>query len=554
MKISTNTNTINGALFSRMLRSGAATLDANRQLVNELNVFPIPDGDTGDNMSMTMASGVAALDEENSGSLAAAASQAAKGMLFGARGNSGVILSRIFAGFSSGLNGASEADVRVLGKAFESGVDEAYRAVSVPVEGTILTVYKDAVAYAGKRIGNDSTIESYFDHFLVELRRSLERTPELLPVLAKAGVVDSGGAGFIYIAEGMKKALEDTGASPQYLPEEKKNTLDLSLFDENSELTYGYCTEFLLRLQNSKKGPERFNIEEARKWLDSIGDSVVLFQEGTVIKGHVHTKAPGDVLNYGQQFGEFLTTKIENMTLQHNETHRHDIERSALKKPRKSCGIVSVAAGNGLRELFYSLGCDVVVDGGQCMNPSAEDLIVAFSRVNASRIYVYPNNSNILMTAQQAASLYKEAEICIIPSKTIGEGYAAISMLDTDNPDAQAVIEEQKEIISGIITGAVSQAVRDTEQDGIMVHKNEFIGFVGDTIYNSLPSRNEALISLAQALYAGNYDIAIVCCGEGVSAAESEEIYSRLSADFKKTEIIIIDGQQPVYDYFLILE
>ncbi len=311
--------------------------------VNDLNVFPIPDGDTGENMFMTIDAGVVALPDD-ARPLGETAKLAANGMLLGARGNSGVILSRIFAGIARGLEGAEEADLRTLHAAMESGVKESYSAVAVPVEGTILTVYRDAVRYAGSRITGGSTLETYFTDLHYELCRSLERTPDLLDVLKEAGVVDSGGAGFVYIAEGMRRAIA--------------GEVDV-LSDSGSE---------------------------KRKNVDLVGDSVVCFREGTVVKVHVHTRKPGDVFNYMQQFGEFLTMKIENMTLQHNEVHGGASFKSKIEKPRKPYGIVSVAAGKGIRSAFRELGCDVVVDGGQSMNPSAEDMISAFEEINADVI------------------------------------------------------------------------------------------------------------------------------------------------------------------------
>ena len=546
------TRTMDGILFANMIRGGAASLSANRQLVNDLNVFPIPDGDTGDNMFMTIDSGVSALEEKNNASLGHTASTAAKGMLLGARGNSGVILSRIFAGISQGLEGVDSADVVLLDKAFESGISEAYRAVSVPVEGTILTVYKDAVHYAGSQIKTDTTLESYFDNFLEELRRSLQRTPELLDVLREAGVVDSGGAGFIYIAEGMLLALKG-----QMLTQEKTQkpakAVDYSLFDENSVLTYGYCTEFLLRLQKAKGDPEQFDLEAFKDYLNLVGDSVVAFQEGTIVKVHVHTMKPGEVLSYCQQYGEFLTTKIENMTLQHNEHTLHQ-QMEPPRLPHKTYGFVSVAAGQGIKEVFVSLGCDVVVDGGQSMNPSTEDFLSAFRKINADHILVYPNNSNIILTAQQAASLYQEAKVDIIPTKTIGEGYAAISQLDTEKKDIPTILAEQQEIISGVVTGIVSQSVRDTEQNGLTICKDDYIGFVGDTIYQTAADKNAALLALAADLHLERYDIALIICGASVTPKESEAVYQAFQQRYPQTETYMIDGQQPIYDYILTLE
>lgn len=550
-----NTKELNGVLYADLIRRGAAELRGNVKTVNDLNVFPIPDGDTGDNMYMTISAGVSQLGSEEIPSLGEAARIAANGMLLGARGNSGVILSRIFAGIAKGLDGVESADVPTLDKAMHSGVKESYSAVSVPVEGTILTVYKDAVRFASMRISKASTMESYFDDLLFELKRSLERTPDLLDVLREAGVVDSGGAGFIYIAEGMRRALDGELAElAEGFEARSGKNVDLNAFTEDSVLEFGYCTEFLLRLQRSKVDIENFDLEGLIRWLNSVGDSVVAFREGSVVKVHVHTMKPGDIINHVQQYGEFLTMKMENMTLQHNETHGSKDFEPRRRKPHKPYGIVSVAAGKGIKDAFVSLNCDVVVDGGQSMNPSAEDLISAFKEINADVIFVFPNNSNIIMTANQAASLYKDAEVRVVPSKTIGEGYAAISMLDTSSNDPDAIIAELEEVIAGVVTGIVSQAVRDTSRDGVEVRKDDYIGFVGDKIYTDSADRTEASLGLIEALRAQRYDIMIIVAGESVPAEETDAFYRQLRQKYRRTEIIVIDGGQPIYDYIIILE
>ena len=549
------TTNLSGVLFANMIKGGAQNLSNNKQIVNELNVFPIPDGDTGDNMSMTIDSGFAALGDTGDATLEAVSSSAAKGMLLGARGNSGVILSRIFAGIAKGFLGAASADVRLLGDAFMNGVEEAYGAVSVPVEGTILTVYKDAVEYANSRIDDDTTLEAYFDNFNEELRRSLDRTPSLLAVLREAGVVDSGGAGFVYIAEGMKKAL--AGEIDEDTHDHSSNAakkVDISSFNADSELKYGYCTEFLLQLLNSKTDTANFDIDGLSSYLNAVGDSVVCFLEGTIVKVHVHTLAPGDVLNHCQQYGEFLTLKIENMTLQHNETIIRNRFEEHLKKPHKKYAIVSVASGEGIKNTFLSLGADAVVDGSQSMNPSAEDFVKAFEKIDAETIFVFPNNGNIVMTAKQAAELYTAADVRVIPSKTIGEGYSAISMLDTSSGDTDAIIADAMECISGVVTGLVSKAVRDTEKDGVSVKCGDYIGFVGDTIYNDDADRTGAALDLAEKLDAGKYDVVLLICGADVEQGESEALYKTLCEKYKRTEFIMIDGGQPIFDYIIILE
>lgn len=544
---------LNGALFAAMIKNGAAALKNKKTEVNDLNVFPIPDGDTGENMFMTIDAGVVALSEE-SGSLGETAKQAANGMLLGARGNSGVILSRIFAGIARGLEGVEEADIPTLHAAMESGVKESYSAVAVPVEGTILTVYSDAVRYAGSRVTGGSTLETYFNDLHYELCRSLERTPDLLDVLKEAGVVDSGGAGFVYITEGMQRALSgEVDILSEGISEKRKN-VDLNAFTEDSVLEFGYCTEFLLRLQRAKVDLDTFDVNSLIDWLNSVGDSVVCFREGTVVKVHVHTRKPGDVFNYVQQFGEFLTMKIENMTLQHNEAHGGESFKSKVEKPRKPYGIVSVAAGKGIQNAFRELGCDVVVDGGQSMNPSAEDLISAFKEINADVIFVFPNNSNIMMTAQQAAEIYDGSDVRVVPSKTIGDGYAAISMLDTDSGDTDAILAQLSEIIDGVETGTVSRAVRDAEKDGVKVVKDDYIGFVDDTILVDDSDRTQTALALAEKMKAGRYDIMLVCIGADVPAEESERLCAALSKTYRRTEVVPIDGGQPIYDYIIILE
>lgn len=556
-----NTQLLDGSLFASMVRCGTANLAANRKIVNDLNVFPIPDGDTGDNMYMTMDSGAAELREPDS-SLGAAAANAAKGMLLGARGNSGVILSRIFAGIAHGLRGVDRADLPTFSHAFSQGVEEAYRAVSVPVEGTILTVYKDAVSYAAGRLTEESSFESYFSDFMTELHCSLDRTPELLDVLKDAGVVDSGGAGFIYIAEGMQSALSGESL-PARIPETASAGAeaasggaapDIFLFTEDSTLEYGYCTEFLLRLQRSKVDLAHFALEEITDWLNAVGESVVCFRDGSIVKVHVHTRTPGEILNRMQRYGEFLTLKIENMTLQHNENRPAEQASSMTRKPHKAYGIVAVAAGKGIRETFSALGCDAVVDGGQSMNPSAEDFLKAFETINADTILVFPNNGNVILTAQQAAGLYDRADIRVVPTKNLGEGYAAVSMLDTGSGDTDAILASLEEVIHGVVTGHVSPANRNTVKDGVAVHSGDYIGFAGDVIYVDASDRTEAAAVLAEKLHAERFDILLLVSGQGVPDAEASALLERLRKAFPRMEIIPLQGGQPVYDYVLILE
>ena len=399
---------IDANLYLNLIRGGAAALAAHRQTVNDLNVFPIPDGDTGDNMFMTIQAGCHAAGS----SLPEMAKAVSTGMLMGARGNSGVILSRIYAGIAKGLEGV---------------VEESYHAVSEPVEGTILTVFREgAQAAAGSK-----DLKEYFDQLVTSMNLSLQHTPELLDVLKKAGVVDSGGAGLLYIAEGMRAALN--GRSPVEAGDDGNSAMGenvvmagpdrpsvemLNAFTEDSVLEFGYCTEFILRLQRSKVNLDTFDETVLSDWLSQNGESLVFFRDGSIVKVHVHTRTPGDILNHCQQYGEFLTLKVENMTLQHHENHMDE----RFKQGRKAYGVVTVASGAGLAETFQELGADVVIEGGQTMNPSVERFIQAFNEIEADTIFVLPNNSNILLTARQAAELYDKADIRVIPCKTLGEG------------------------------------------------------------------------------------------------------------------------------------
>lgn len=543
------THTIDGTTYLNMLRAGAAQLDLNREAVNDLNVFPIPDGDTGDNMFMTINSGAAKTDVSDSISMTA--SDAARGMLLGARGNSGVILSRLFSGLAKGMRDADAIDTKGFINALQSGVDEAYSAVSTPVEGTILTVCRESTQKLTD--ASPESFEELFDILLPAMSDSLEHTPEQLDVLKEAGVVDSGGAGLVYIVQGMREGLGSKSFEPASGAADAVSPVDLDAFTEDSVLEYGYCTEFLLRLQRSKTDIDSFDTDAFTAWLNSVGDSVVCFKEGSIVKVHVHTKTPGDILNHCQKYGEFLTTKIENMTLQHNGSHGMQELKLRSKEYKKPYGLVAVASGDGLRELFISLGCDAVVDGGQSMNPSAEDLVRAFDEVGAEMIYVFPNNSNIILTAQQAAQLYGGSDVRVIRTKTIGEGYAAVSMFDPSAGSADEIAAQLNEIAADVVTGMVSVASRDVSGE-VAVVKGDYIGFVGDHIYVDSKTPEEAMLGLCESLNAGSRDILLILAGADPDDDAAAAMADELSARYRRSEVIMINGGQPIYDYILILE
>jgi DAK2 domain fusion protein YloV len=436
---------LDGPMFVELLRGGVIYLSANCQEVNDLNVFPIPDGDTGENMMRTINGGLSYAEKCEDDSLSSVAQAAAKGMILNARGNSGVILSQLAAGLADGFEDCDEADAEKIAYALKSGVERAYSAVMNPTEGTMLTVARESTEYVNKRIGNDSTVDSVLEDCLAEMDRSLQRTPDLLDVLKEAGVIDSGGAGLVYIVQGAYSVLRGETLSSHIGTTEVKQ-VDITKFNSDSIMRFGYCTEFLLQLQNSKIYIGDFSAEKFRDELSDFGNSIVCFQMDSIVKVHIHTMNPGDVLNHCQKYGEFLTMKIENMTLQHNSTyHESDVEEEE-REPAEYASVI-VATGYGVCEVMRSLGADVIIEGGQGNNPSAETFLDAFRAANAKTVFVFPNNSNIIMTAKQAADLCEDCDVRVIESRDIGQCYAAMTMTNYDLKDADAVEENFKEAI-----------------------------------------------------------------------------------------------------------
>lgn len=542
--------TLDGILFARMINSGAANLKAHAKEVNDLNVFPIPDGDTGDNMLMTMMGGVHH-DTNSCESLCEMADRVSSGMLLSARGNSGVILSQFFEGIKNGFAGLQTADTKEIGEAFRQGVKQAYSSVMTPTEGTILTIVREATEYACEQ--NTNTPEAFLDAFIDEAKRSLARTPELLPVLKKAGVVDSGAAGLIYIVDGMMRAVIGEDIADFSEVSEKTQELDLDAFDEDSVLEFGYCTELLVRLQNIKTNISAFDVKVITDYLQTIGDSIVTVRNGSIVKLHVHTMTPQKVLDFCQQYGEFLKVKIENMSLQHNNTITEEKE-NVLVKERKKYGVVAVACGEGLKETFRERGADVIVDGGQSMNPSAEDFITAFDEVNADVIFVFPNNGNIILTAEQAAHLYDKSDVRVIESTTIGAGYASLAMLDTSSGDTNAIVEDLRTAMDGVITAEISHCVRDATIDGKEIHTGDYIGFVGKEMLSVNESRLVTVCESIDALNFSRYDFCILICGKDATDEEAQRIEAYIKARYKNKELYIINGGQDVYDYIVIVE
>jgi len=547
---------IDGIAYSNMLKRAAINLQNHAGEINDLNVFPIPDGDTGDNMLLTLMGGVDALKDEKV-SLAEVSRSVANGMLFSARGNSGVILSQFFDGIAAGFSETEIADSRQLTKAFRMGVKHAYNAVMKPTEGTILTVARDATEFASTK--KDESAEEFFGSFIEEGKRSLDRTPDLLPMLKKAGVVDSGAAGLICIVEGMFSAL-DGDKSYDYTQlntmqaANSSSEIDLDAFNEDSVLEFGYCTELLVRLQNAKTDIENFDVSVITDFLQTIGDSIAAFKTGSIVKIHVHTKTPDKVLAFCQQYGEFLKLKIENMTLQHNSTMSDENKDSDNENTeRKPYAVVAVACGEGIQQTFREIGADVIVEGGQSMNPSSEDFLKAFDKVNADTIFVFPNNSNVILAAKQAAQLYKKADVRIINSKTIGDGYAALTMTDGELTNPDEVEEVFNMGMQNVITAEVSQCVRDADMQDVQVHKGDYIGFVGKNILSAEPNRKAATIAMCDRIDWSVHDICILINGVDSTAEEAEEIKKHIE-DKHGIEVYCVEGKQEIYSYILIAE
>lgn len=551
-----NEREIDGSLLISMLVGGLNSLKAAAEEINDLNVFPIPDGDTGDNMVSTMTGGVRAAAALGGASCGEVAAAAARGMLLGARGNSGVILSQMFAGIADGLSGVARADARTIASAFSEGVKHAYASLSDPVEGTILTVMRMAADYAKKRIDGSSAPDTYFTDYLSEAERALQLTPDLLPVLKEAGTVDSGGAGLCAIISGFLAALSGRGgAFEEVAVAASAPAPDISLFTEDSELTIGYCTEFLLRLTRKKTDLEKFSIDDFREKLNEYGNSVVAFRQGSIVKVHVHVTEPWQVLKYAQSFGEFLTLKVENMNIQHSEVEeRKSAPEFRRRGARKDFGVVAVCGGKGLCDAFRELGADVVIDGEKHGNPSVELLMEAFDAANADTIFVLPDNPNITVAAEEAASMYRTSRVRVLNTRNFGEGYVALSALDCSCGDGDEIFGAMESEVASCESGMVARAVRAADMNGVLVSEDDYIAISGKKILLAAKDKTDAAVGLASALGADGRDFIIVFCGADVSGEERAACREKMEAAFPSAEYYEIDGGQKVYDFIIVLQ
>lgn len=541
---------ITGTLFKDMVICGANTLHNNHPEIDALNVFPVPDGDTGTNMSLTFNAGANEIRNMDSNDIYEISKKLSKGLLMGARGNSGVILSQIFRGFSMGLEGYQEADAVVLANALQQGAKIAYKAVMRPVEGTILTVIREASDAVVKYAKKDMEIEDVFSYFVEEAKLSLDRTPDLLPVLKEVGVVDSGGAGLLLVFTGFMSGL--IGEKIEFMEVTSLESMDILEGINNDEEGFGYCTEFIVRLEPSLIN--KFSEDQMKKELSKIpGESIVVVQDEEIVKVHVHTLKPGNALNIAQRFGEFVKLKIENMQEQHNTIM--DATAMPVKSVRaaKETAVISVCAGSGLEAAFLELHCDYVVSGGQTMNPSTEDMVQAVRDVNAKNVLILPNNSNIIMTAQQTATVLEgEVNVVVIPTKTIPQGLSACIMF---NPDVglDDNITEMKEAIANVKTGQVTFAIKDTNIDGVEIRANDYMAICEKDIVDCKDTKMKALKITLNKLIDNESELVTLIVGEDVVDEEVEEIESYMEDNFD-VELEVINGKQPVYSFIIGVE
>ncbi|WP_027107545.1 DAK2 domain-containing protein [Lacticigenium naphthae] len=544
--------------FRAMVAVGQQRLEKNVDYVNSLNVFPVPDGDTGTNMNLSFSSGAQAVKDSSSEKIGELAQSLAKGLLMGARGNSGVILSQLFRGFSQSLKGKEELTAEEFASAFRYGVETAYKAVMKPVEGTILTVARES-AKAGERKSKETDdIVEVMKTVVKSAHKALEKTPDLLPILKEVGVVDSGGQGLLYIYEGFLSVLSGEDFSLEDLASEKnldemvraEHHRNVSSHINTEDITYGYCTEIMVRLNEGETVDSQFDYEEFRNYLDGLGDSLLVVADDEIVKVHVHTERPGEVMNYGQKFGSLMKIKVDNMREQHSSLMDNDGEKQV--KELKEYGVIAVSSGEGIKKLFESVGVDYVISGGQTMNPSTEDFLKAMKSVPAKHYILLPNNKNILMAAEQAA-IVSETPTVVVPTKTIPEGLTAMLGYNPTNElesNKDAMISE----IEQVITGQVTYAIRDTEIDGIKIKKDDYMGIINGSIKLAEANLFEAALATVGMMLEEDSEILTILIGDDGSQEEAERLANQIEKNHEDLEIEIHEGNQPVYPYLFSVE
>ena len=540
--------TINGADFRRMLISAAASIEIHKQQLNELNVFPVPDGDTGTNMSMTINAAAADLRKTEDPTLDKAAGTAASAMLRGARGNSGVILSLLFRGISKKLKGAANCDGVLWAEALQEGVDAAYKAVMKPAEGTILTVARLAAAKATEAAKENNHIEFVHEAAIAEAKVALANTVNQNPVLKKAGVVDAGGKGWLVALEAMLSSLqgEDVIVPEGMADTDVKEAADFSDFD-TEDITFTYCTEFIIDRENDKD-PEEF-----RAFLSELGDSLVLVDDDEIIKVHVHTNDPGKALSEAIKYGSFVTVKIENMRLQHTEKVMTEAEKAPkIAAPEKPIGVVSVCAGEGLADVFLNLGVDQIISGGQTMNPSTQDILEAVNKVPAETVFVLPNNKNIIMAAEQVDALTPK-NVVVIPSKTVPQGVTAMLGFNPEG-SVEENTEALTEALGTVDTMQITYAARNSDFDGYDIHEGDYLALYGSALFGTSRDIKVLLKSLAEKVRDEGKEYITIYYGADVKekhAQKAADIFADICPD---ADVNLLSGGQPVYYYLISAE
>ncbi|MBA4602405.1 DAK2 domain-containing protein [Thermoactinomyces sp. AMNI-1] len=548
-----------------MMRAGANTLNNKLEKVNALNVFPVPDGDTGTNMSLTITSGVNEMEKVlNARTVGELAQALAKGLLMGARGNSGVILSQLFRGFAKAVADKESINTHQLADAFQQGVETAYKAVIKPVEGTILTVAREAAEAGMKRSLTTHDAREVMETVLAEARKSLSRTPELLPVLKQANVVDAGGQGLVYIYEGILAALSGEGSEPidvESTLSETKSIADMAHDNaqskiDPSEIKYGYCTEFMIDLTTSRRETEPFNEEDFRKELGQYGDSILVVADEELVKVHIHAEYPGNALNYAMKFGDLTRIKIENMREQYANVT--DGSPSSAKTgvvvptEKKKYGIVAVASGKGIADIFRSMGVDEVIEGGQTMNPSTEDLVRAVERLHAEHVLILPNNKNIILTAEQVEEVVDQP-VSVLPTRSIPQGLTALLNFNSEvSPEEN--IKNMTEGFQEVKSGEVTKAIRDSKMNGHQIKEGNFLGILGGKIDIVGENLEKTALTLLDKMIDEGADIVTIIYGEEIQEQQAKELVQSLESQYPGIEIEVHYGGQPVYHYLFAVE
>lgn len=557
-------NTINAAMLKKAFVAGALNLDKNKEYINELNVFPVPDGDTGTNMTLTILSAKREVEAVSDSDMSGIARAMSTGSLRGARGNSGVILSQLLRGFSKKIADEKELDVHVIADAFQKAVETAYKAVMKPKEGTILTVAKGVATKARECADADVSLEQFCEDVIAHGNEVLDRTPEMLPVLKEAGVVDSGGKGLMVVLQGAVDALTGKVVVDETMtaPVVKKTVTGASSNDiSTADIKFGYCTEFIINLEKPFDEDEE---DKLKAYLESIGDSIVCVAFDGIVKIHVHTNHPGQAFEKGLTYGYLSNMKVDNMRLEHNERlmtsadkeeaeKQEEVRRKKQEKPSKECGFIAVSMGDGLKDLFVELGVDYVIEGGQTMNPSTEDMLNAIDRVNAKNVFIFPNNKNVVLAANQAADLCEDKNIIVMATANAPQGISAMiaydSTISLDDNKANML-----EAIENVKSGQVTYAVRDTSIDGKTIKQGDIMGLSDKGLLAVGSDIADVAFDVISECYDEDKEIISIYYGSDVTKEDAEKLSERVSEEFPDCDVSLYFGGQPIYYYIVSVE